>query len=181
MDDQCLTKEDVRALLVLARGGGMATPPAPAPEPEPAPTDEADTTPPTITVVGNNPATIQVGSSYADLGATVTDTVNDNLGYSTFLDGVEVISSLNLDTTVAGTHTIIYRATDQAGNIGEATRTVIVEDGASTPAPEPALEAIPEPAPEPTPEPQPAPPQEEPTVSAPIDDPGATSPSSQNP
>src|SRR3989344_2205360 len=181
VDDQCLTKEDVRALLVLARGGGMATPPAPAPEPETAPPREADTPPPTITVVGNNPATIQVGSSYADLGATVTDTVNDNLGYSTFLDGVEAISSLNLDTTVAGTHTIIYRATDQAGNIGKATRTVIGEDGASTPAPEPALEAIPEPAPEPTPEPQPAPPQEEPTVSAPIDDPGATSPSSQNP
>ena len=45
-------------------------------------------TPPTITINGDNPAIIEVGETYADLGATVTDTGpgqagDTNLGYQT--------------------------------------------------------------------------------------------------
>jgi hypothetical protein len=89
-----------------------------------------DTTVPVITVVGNNPATITVGSVYADLGATVTDTdasgmVNNNLGIKYNVDGVDVQNIL-IDTSTSTTHTIIYSATDGAGNTGTATRTVDV-------------------------------------------------------
>ncbi len=50
------------------------------------------TTPPTITINGDNPAIIEVGDSYADLGATVNDTGpgqagDTNLGITTFLNG----------------------------------------------------------------------------------------------
>ena len=77
-----------------------------------------DTEPPVITVVGNNPATVEKGSSYADLGATVADNVNDNLGVT--------VSGDTVDTETVGEYTIIYTATDQAGNVGTATRTVNV-------------------------------------------------------
>jgi len=81
---------------------------------------EEDTEAPVITLNGNNPATIDVGTSYVDLGASVTDNKNNNLGIT--VDGDHI------DTTVPGMHTIIYSATDQAGNTGTTTRTVIVKD-----------------------------------------------------
>ncbi len=84
-----------------------------------------DTTPPTITMLGNNPATIQVGTTYSDLGAVITDNVNDNLGYRVTLDGRDVYE-VSIDTTVPGEHVITYTATDQAGNTSTATRGVIV-------------------------------------------------------
>ena len=76
------------------------------------------------------PATINVGETYGDLGATVTDNIDENLGYKVSLDGgpfVEVFD-LSLDTSVAGTHEILFSATDNAGNTGTATRTVNVAD-----------------------------------------------------
>ncbi|MEK7530430.1 MAG: immunoglobulin-like domain-containing protein [Patescibacteria group bacterium] len=103
---------------------------------------------PVITIFGANPAHINVGDTYADLGASVTDDVDGNLGITTTVDGVEM-TNVTIDTSAPGEHTIIYSATDFEGNVGTATRTVIVED--PTPAPEP------EPAPEPTPEPEPQP------------------------
>ena len=71
-----------------------------------------------------------VGSTYSDLGATVTDTnadgsVNNNLGIATFINGVEM-QSISLDTSTTSVHTILYKATDGAGNVGEGTRTVNV-------------------------------------------------------
>ncbi len=77
----------------------------------------SDVEPPTITVLGNNPATVDVGTAYSDLGAAVTDNVNGNLG---------VTSSGTVDTSVAGEYVITYTATDQAGNIATSTRTIIV-------------------------------------------------------
>lgn len=87
-----------------------------------------DTTPPTLTITGNNPAEIEVGTNYADLGATVTDDVNDNLGIHYAVDGVEV-TTISLDTSTDRTYTITYSATDQAGNTGSAERTVIIGTG----------------------------------------------------
>jgi hypothetical protein len=85
-----------------------------------------DTTPPTITINGGNPAHISVGSSYADLGATVTDNVDKNLGLKYFLNGA-LVSDIVIDTSAAATDTIDYIATDTAGNTATSTRTVIVE------------------------------------------------------
>jgi nicotinamidase-related amidase len=75
-----------------------------------------DTTPPVITVMGNNPATVEVGSSYADLGATVTDNVSHNIGVVTVGD--------QINTSAPGTYTVTYTATDAAGNSSVSTRTV---------------------------------------------------------
>lgn len=86
-----------------------------------------DTEPPVITVLGNNPARITFNSEYSDLGAYVYDNKSDNLGYKTFVDGVEM-TTVSIDTGTTTTYTIIYRATDQVGNIGEASRLVEVYD-----------------------------------------------------
>ncbi len=88
----------------------------------------SDTAAPIISINGNNPANIALNSSYSDLGATVTDNVSENLGISYAVDGV-IVSTINLDTSSDITYTITYSATDQVGNIGTATRTVIVGTG----------------------------------------------------
>jgi surface protein with Ig-like domain len=95
--------------------------------------------PPIISINGENPATIQVGVSYADLGAQITGPQQHlNLGMTTLLDGATT-TDLTLDTGVPGTHTIEYRAFDQSGLMGSASRTVIVsatnDDSASTTPP----------------------------------------------
>ena len=82
----------------------------------PPPPDPSDTTPPVITVLGDNPVTIELGDTYVDAGAEADggETVTTDLG--------------GLDTNVAGLYTITYSATDAAGNTGTATRTVNVVD-----------------------------------------------------
>tara|TARA_Y100000768_G_scaffold320812_1_gene256683 strand:- start:158 stop:3280 length:3123 start_codon:yes stop_codon:yes gene_type:complete len=75
----------------------------------------ADTTAPVITVLGNNPETVEVGSAYSDAGATS--------------DGGESITITgSVDTSVLGIYTITYSATDASGNQATATRTVNVVD-----------------------------------------------------
>jgi hypothetical protein len=86
---------------------------------------------PIITIQGNNPAHITVGQTYSDLGATVSDPVDSNLGYQIFLDGVEV-QQVQIDTSVAGTHHIDYTTIDSQGLNAAATRTVFVESASST-------------------------------------------------
>jgi len=84
-------------------------------------------TPPTITINGDNPAIIELGDSYAVLGATVTDTGpgqagDTNLGYQTFLNGT-LVSNIVIDTSSVATDTIDYVATDTAGLTATSTRT----------------------------------------------------------
>jgi hypothetical protein len=101
---------------------------------EPAPEGEegelpggqnTDTQAPVITLVGNEIAEIEVGATYSDPGATVEDNVNDNLGIHVTVDGAEV-TQVEIDASLPGEHTIIYSATDQAGNTGTAQRLVVV-------------------------------------------------------
>jgi len=94
------------------------------------------TTPPTITINGDNPAIIQVGDSYADLGATVSDTGpgqagDANLGLETFLNGT-LVSNITIDTSEVATDTIDYVATDNDGLTATSTRTVLIQAAAST-------------------------------------------------
>jgi hypothetical protein len=91
-----------------------------------------DTIAPVVTLNGMASTTIPVGSAYSDLGATITDNVNDNLGYSVSLDGAASTTPdlLSLDTSAAGSHTILFSATDQAGNTGTAVRVVHVASAA---------------------------------------------------
>jgi hypothetical protein len=87
----------------------------------------AGDTPPQIQINGDNPAIIQVGDTYNDLGATITGPQADlNLGIQTFVNGVAT-SPVQIDTSEAATDTIDYVATDQNGLTSTSTRTVIIE------------------------------------------------------
>ena len=76
-----------------------------------------DTTAPVITILGDNPATVQQGETYTDAGATAIDNVDGN---------VTVTSSGTVDTSTVGSYTITYTASDSAGNVATATRMVNV-------------------------------------------------------
>jgi lysophospholipase L1-like esterase len=84
-------------------------------------------TPPVIQINGDNPAIVQVGATYNDLGATITGPQADlNLGITTFLNGT-LTSNIVIDTSAAATDTIDYVATDQNGLTSTSTRTVVVQ------------------------------------------------------
>jgi hypothetical protein len=95
---------------------------------------DATDTPPQIQNNGDNPAIIQVGDSYADLGATITGPSQDlNLDIATFLNGLPM-NSIVIDTSAPATDTIDYVVTDQNDLTSTSTRTVIIEAEASSTA-----------------------------------------------
>ena len=149
VDDQCLTKEDVRVLLALAHaqtagaaaaadsGGNTSSEssvnsqlPAPSAEPLSGSSVNSDSEAPVITLNGLNPATITVGDTFGDLGAIITGPTegDKNLGLRVFVDGRELqpVETAQIDTSVAGEHTIDYVAQNSFGT-ATSTRTVIVE------------------------------------------------------
>ena len=77
-----------------------------------------DTTAPTITITGDNPATVELGGTYTDAGATATDASGS----------VDVVTTGTVDPDTVGTYTITYSATDPSGNEATASRTVNVSD-----------------------------------------------------
>jgi hypothetical protein len=92
-----------------------------------APVATTPNTPPVIQINGDNPATISVGDTYNDLGATITSPAADlNLGLTTYLNGI-LMSPIQLDTSELATDTIDYVATDQSGLTATSTRTVIIQ------------------------------------------------------
>jgi hypothetical protein len=92
-----------------------------------SPSDSATDTPPEIRINGDNPAIVQVGDTYNDLGATITGPTADlNLGITTYVNGAET-DAVQIDTSAAATDTIDYVATDQNGLTSTSSRTVIIE------------------------------------------------------
>ena len=82
-----------------------------------------DTTLPVITLVGANPQLIEVGSPYAELGATASD------NYDGDLTGSIVIDASAVNTSVVGSYPVTYNVTDSNGNAAaEVVRTVFIED-----------------------------------------------------
>jgi hypothetical protein len=78
-------------------------------------TTAPDTTPPVITLNGADPMNVDQGRTFTDPGATAMDDV----------DGiVNITVNGTVDTSKAGTYTLIYSATDAAGNTVTKTRTV---------------------------------------------------------
>jgi hypothetical protein len=129
LDDLCVTKTQLQQLLDNA--GATSSPPPGSGPPTGgggSGTTTPDTEPPIIILNGNNPATILVGTTYVDLGGTVTDNVDQNLGLYASVDGgaTSTPDTIYIDTSAEGTHFILFSATDGAGNTGNATRTVIV-------------------------------------------------------
>ena len=80
--------------------------------------DNPDLTKPVITIAGSNPATVELGSTYTDAGASALDDSGS----------VTVRSVGTVNTNQVGSYTITYFATDPSGNISTATRTVNVVD-----------------------------------------------------
>ncbi len=78
-----------------------------------------DTTPPNITLNGENPTIIQLGGVYTEQGASAIDDVDGTVSVST---------SGSVNTSVAATYSITYSAEDTSGNIATTERMVIVND-----------------------------------------------------
>ena len=79
-----------------------------------------DTTPPTITLRGANPMTMEVGENYAEPGAAAVDNMAGDL-----TDRI-VIDATDLNTNQVGQYTVTYTVMDQAMNQAQASRSVQV-------------------------------------------------------
>ncbi|MDC0264697.1 DUF5011 domain-containing protein, partial [Verrucomicrobia bacterium] len=66
-----------------------------------------DNDPPTITLIGDANVTLDLGADYTDLGATASDAVDGD---------VEVTTIGSVDTSSAGSYTLVYTAKDASGN-----------------------------------------------------------------
>ena len=81
-----------------------------------------DNSPPTITILGDNPISVFQGSTYTDQGATATDNVDGDIT-------ANITVTSNVDTSTVGTYTVTYNVSDAAGNAAtEVVRTVNVVD-----------------------------------------------------
>ena len=80
----------------------------------------ADKTAPIITLEGENPTTLTVGTQYVDAGATATDNVDGELTLA-------LVTSGTVNHEVPGTYKIVYSVTDAAGNLATKTRTIVVQ------------------------------------------------------
>lgn len=82
-----------------------------------------DTTPPVITILGENPVDHLLNAPYLDPGATAQDDE----------DGALVVEVTNeVDVTKIGTYSVTYRAEDNSGNVTTAVRTVNITVAQST-------------------------------------------------
>lgn len=121
----CIDQQQLAGLLALeAQGQVQISAPTP-------PVIGDTSTPPSINIQGSNPATVNVGDTYNDLGAIVHDNQGHDLSYRTFINGVLSGNSL-IDTSQVATDTIDYVATDTWGNTATSTRTVIVSAATSS-------------------------------------------------
>jgi hypothetical protein len=143
----CITNDQLAALLSQAGASNLPTSVTSSGTPQASnsvssgngnsTTTNAVSTPPVISINGANPATITVGSTYADLGATITGPQADvNLGLTVVVDNAtSTDGTVQIDTSKPGTHTILYTVTDPSDLAGSATRTVIVSAPQQTPPP----------------------------------------------
>lgn len=97
--------------------------------------------PPSIELRGTTPVTLVrgLGIAYSDLGAVATDEAGGELSISVFVNGEEV-SEVDIDSSIEGEYTIVYRTENAAGVSAEVERDVIVRD-ASTESNEDASES----------------------------------------
>ena len=110
----CVTESELQALLINAKTNATPTPLI---------TPTSSSTPAVISAItlqiqGNNPATINVGDVYGDLGAVITAPASAmNYGIKASLDGGVLIdpAQITVNTKVAGVHHIVYTVVDQAG------------------------------------------------------------------
>ena len=78
---------------------------------------------PVVTLNGAASQTIALQGTYTELGATATDEEDG---------AITPVVSGSVNKDLAGTYTLTYTATDAAGNVGTATRTVMVQNDAAS-------------------------------------------------
>ena len=100
-------------ILVIGCGGGSSSPETSTPEPTPT----SDTTPPTIVIKGPPTVYHEVGTTYYDEGAEYSDNSGETPSSSV---------QSNVNENIMGTYSVIYTATDAAGNQSTASRDVVV-------------------------------------------------------
>ena len=81
---------------------------------------------PVITPKGGNTQTVVLNASLTDPGATADDNEDGDISTSVTSDYMTVVNK-----DLAGTYTVTYKATDEAGNEGMATLSVTVKNDAS--------------------------------------------------
>jgi hypothetical protein len=85
--------------------------------------EDGDNTAPTITLLGDASISLELGTAYSELGATVTDNVDDD---STITNTI-VIDASAVDVNTVGDYTVTYNVSDDAGNPAtQVTRTVTI-------------------------------------------------------
>jgi hypothetical protein len=82
--------------------------------------NDGDSTAPVVTVLGSDEEVILNSGTWTDPGATATDDEDGSVAVTSDA------SSTNPNANHTGTYTITYTATDAAGNVGTASRTVRV-------------------------------------------------------
>jgi len=122
----CITGDQLAAVLAVAGPSGSTQSGQGSSSADDQATPSLNT-PPVIQINGANPATVQVGATYNDLGATITGPTADlNLDIQTFVNGAPM-SPIQLDTSAPATDTIDYVVTDSSGLTSTSTRTVIIQ------------------------------------------------------
>jgi hypothetical protein len=81
----------------------------------------ADRTPPRLTILGANPATVECAARYQDDGATAADLCDGDV-----TGAISTVSHVN--TRVPGRYTVAYRVSDRIGQAAAASRAVVVAD-----------------------------------------------------
>jgi hypothetical protein len=84
---------------------------------------------PVITLLGDNPQNITLGSAYVELGASASDLEDGDLTSSIIVD------SSNVDVNLVGAYSVTYSVRDSHNNLASETRTVQVIDPAVDEAP----------------------------------------------
>ena len=84
---------------------------------------------PEITLIGENPQIIEVGSNYEELGATATDVYDDEKGIELYI----IKDSSNINTSKIGEYEVIYTCADSLGKTTKVKRIVKVVDTQTIP------------------------------------------------
>ena len=80
---------------------------------------QQDTTPPLLTLIGQNPTILYKGDTYTEQNAEAIDNIDGNLTSHISITGI-------VDTSKTGSYTRFYHVSDTAGNEVNATRTIYV-------------------------------------------------------
>lgn len=82
--------------------------------------NKEDTTPPVITVLGDNPFNLEMLNTYADPGASAADDEDGDISSSI------IVNASDINKNLPGSYEVLYSVTDAAGNEASASRSVIV-------------------------------------------------------